>query len=60
MNTEHVQTIEPVPHEQQAAKVLQDLKEYSATGPDLLLTKILRECADVLAKPFRTLALLIL
>ena len=60
VNTEHVQTIEPVPHEQQAAKVLRGLKEDSATGPDLLPTKILRECADVLAKPFRTLALLIL
>ena len=36
------------------------MKEDSATGPDMLPTKILRECADVLAKPFRMMALLIL
>ena len=52
--------IEPVPPEQEAANILRGLKEDSATGPDLLPTKMLRECADVLAKPFRMLALLIL
>ena len=36
------------------------LEEDSATGPDLLPTNMPRECADVLAKPFRMLALLIL
>ena len=52
--------IEPMPDEQAAAKILRGLQEDSATGPDLLPTKMLRECADALAKPFRMLALLIL
>ena len=56
----HVQLSEPVPPEDKAAKILRGMKEDSATGPDMLPTKILRECADVLAKPFRMMALLIL
>ena len=53
----HVQMIVPMPHEQAAAKILRGLQEDSATFPDLLPTKMLRECADVLVKPFRMLAL---
>ena len=49
-----------MPPEDAAAKILSGMKEDSATGPDLLPTTMLRECADVLAKPFRKLALLVL
>ena len=52
--------IEPMPHEQAAAKILRGLQGDNATGPDLLPTKMLRECADVLAKPFRFPCALIL
>ena len=55
-----VQLKEPVPTEEVAAKILRGLQEDSATGPDMLPTRMLRECADVLAGPFRILALLIL
>ena len=56
----NVQILEPVQPEDAAAKILSGMKEDSATGPDLLPTKMLRECADVLAKPCRKLALLII
>ena len=49
-----------MPPEEAVAKIVQGLKEDSATGPDMLPTKMLRECADALAKPIRILALLIL
>ena len=55
----NAQIIEPVPPEDAAAQILSGMKEDSATGPDLLPTKMLRECADVLANQFRKLALLI-
>ena len=55
----NVQIVEPVPPEDAAAKILSGMKEDSATGPDMLPTTMLQECADVLAKPFRKLALLI-
>ena len=60
IQNEHVQLKEPVPPEEAVAKIIQGLKEDSATGPDMLPTKMLKECADVLAKPIRILALLIL
>ena len=52
--------IEPMPNEQAAVKILRGLQEDSATGPDFVLIKMLRECADALAKSFRMLALVIL
>ena len=48
-----------MPPEDAAAKIFQGLNEDSTTGPDMLPTKMLRECADALAKPIRILALLI-
>ena len=39
-----------------AMQVLKDLDASSATGPDLLPSRILRECADVLALPVLLLA----
>ena len=53
-------TCGPMPTTKNAAKTLGTLKIDSATGPDLLPTRILRECAVQLAKPFRLLAVLIL
>ena len=53
-------TCGPLPAEEDAAKTLGALKVDSATGPDLLPVRILRECAAQLAKPFRLLAILIL
>ena len=53
-------TCGPLPTKKNAAKTLGTLKIDSATGPDLLPTRILRECAVQLAKPFRLLAALIL
>ena len=49
-----------MPAEEDAAKTLGALKIDSATGPDLLPVRILKECAVQLAKPFRLLATLIL
>ena len=46
--------------EQAVEKELEQLDENSGTGPDLLPTKILRECAAALAKPVRILFLIIL
>jgi hypothetical protein len=46
--------------EEQSEKVLHNLRNDSATGPDGLPTRILKECAKVLAKPFRIVAKLIL
>ena len=40
-----VQLKEPVPTEEVAAKVLRRLQEDSATGPDMLQTRMLLECA---------------
>ena len=53
-------TCGPLPAEEDAAKTLGALKIDSATGPDLLPVRILKECAVQLAKPFRLLATLIL
>ena len=50
------QTSGPLPSEEDAAKILCALRIDSATGPDLLSTRMLRECAGQIAKPFRTLA----
>ena len=52
-----MQLSESVPHEDKTAKILREMKEDRATGPDMLPTKIIRECADVLAKPFKIMAL---
>lgn len=52
-----MQLKEPVPTEEVAARILRGLQEDSATGPDMLPTRMLRECAD---GPFKILALLIL
>ena len=49
-----------MPPDEAATKILQGLKVDSATGPDMLPTKMLRKCADVLVKPIRMLALHIL
>ena len=46
--------------EQQAEQILVDLRSDSATGPDELLTRILKECAKQLARPFCMLAKCIL
>ena len=40
------------PTEEQAHKTLSSLKEGSATEPDEPAVRILRRCAEVLAKPF--------
>ena len=55
-----VQLKEPLPTEEVAAKIIRGLQEDSATGPDMLPTRMLRECAEVLAGPFRIFAFLIL
>ena len=55
-----MQLSEPVPPEKQGTKIFQGMREDSTTGPDVLPKKILRECANVLAKTFRMIALLIL
>ena len=39
-----------------ATQVLRQLKEDSATGPDLLAAKVLRRCARALGKPVAKLA----
>ena len=45
----------------EAAKLaLMDLRSDKSTGPDALPARILKECANVLAYPFRTLARLIM
>ena len=46
--------------EDRAEKVLLDLRSDSATGPDQLPSRIIKECAKQLAKPFCMLAKLIL
>ena len=46
--------------EDRAEKVLLNLRSDSATGPDQLPTRIIKECAKELAKPFCMLAKLIL
>jgi hypothetical protein len=46
--------------EENAATVLSNLRSDSATGPDEIPTRILRECAKVLARPFVLLAIAIL
>jgi len=43
-----------------AKKVLKQLREDSGTGPDLLAAKILKKCADELAKPVALLVRIIL
>ena len=43
-----------------AEKVLSDLRDDSATGPDELPARVLKECASELGKPFCILAKLIL
>jgi hypothetical protein len=42
--------------EERAERILTGLRTDSATGPDNLPTRILKECAKQLAKPFSTLA----
>ena len=42
--------------EEVAKKTLENLKEASATGPDGLPTRVLKFCAEELAKPFLLLA----
>jgi len=46
--------------EEKAERFLKDLREDSATGPDGLPTRILKECAKQLAVPFCKLAKIIL
>ena len=58
-NDARMQCAPQVPTEDAAKKTLENLRADSATGPDALPTRILRECAAPLAKPFRALALLI-
>ena len=55
----HVQLSEPAPPEETAANILRCMKKDSATGPDMLLMRVLKKCGDVLAKPFKIMALLI-
>ena len=43
------------PDEDRACRQLKDLNEGSATGPDLVPTKVLRTCASALAKPVAAL-----
>ena len=43
LQNEHVQLKEPVPPEEAVTKILQGLNVDSATGPDMLPTKMLRE-----------------
>ena len=54
------QSHQNIPSEQEASNILQALNPDSATGPDYLPARILKECCQQLAKPFRMLALLIL
>ena len=42
--------------EEQAAQVLKALKDDSATGPDRVPTRLLKVCAEELARPFSLLA----
>lgn len=44
------------PKEEDAAATLKALNGRSATGPDLVPTRVLKECAAELAKPLETLA----
>ena len=44
----------PLPPDDAAAKILNTLRIDSATGPDLLSIRMLRECADQIAKPFQS------
>ena len=59
IQNEHVQPKDRVPPKTAAAKILHGLNRNDAKGPHMLPTKMLRECADVLAKPIRILAVLI-
>ena len=54
-NAARMQCVPQVPTEDAAKKTLENLRADSATGPDALPTRILRECAAPLAKPFRVL-----
>ena len=56
----HAQLQELLPNEEFAVNIIRALEKHSATGPDMLPTRMLRECAEVLAGPFRILAFLIL
>ena len=44
------------PSEQMAEHFLESLRADSGTGPDLVPARILKECANVLSKPFSQLA----
>jgi hypothetical protein len=46
--------------EELAESTLQELRTDSATGPDQLPTRVLKECAHVLAKPLQKLVQIIL
>ena len=56
----HAELQEPLPNEEVAVNILRGLQKDSATGPNMLPTIMLRECAEVLAGPFRILAFLVL
>ena len=45
--------------EEAAEKILRSLDTDSATGPDYLPTRMLKECSQHFAKPFRMLAIFI-
>ena len=54
MYREHKAVVEPT--EQSAERALKDLRQDSATGPDGVPTKILKECAKELSRLFCVLA----
>ena len=49
-----------MPSLEEVKKTLSNLKEESATGPDGLPTRVLKRCAEELAKPFWLLAKVVL
>ena len=51
VDNHNVQAGTPIPSVEFAEHILQSLKVDSATGPDLLPTRILKACAKYLAEP---------
>ena len=60
IQNKHTKLQETVSPEEAVTKIIQGINVGSAIGPDMLQTTMLRKCADVLAKPIRMLALLML
>ena len=60
LEADRKQLNQDIPSEKEATNILNNLAADSATGPDALPARMLKECAVQLAAPFRMLAMLIL